>query len=508
MPENKIVLYIYRNFDSIIISLLAFFSILIFTGRNGIGISPDSIAYLSTARNIHQHHQMLDYNLQPLIAFPVFYPMFLSVVMFISGKDIVVAAAFLNALMMALLILLSSHVIKRCQLKSAWYRRILLLLLVFSPALTEVYGMLWSETLLLLFSLLFFLCLEKYLNHKSVFYLLLCAGIAGLATTTRYAGITLTGTAGLLILFAPGFNIRKKLGHLFLFSMVSFAFLVLNLLRNHVLGKSLTGPRQFGQTPVMDNISYYGKVLCNWFPVFNEQYTTGVITGLSVFVFLTFMFFYRCVRRQQYSSQQNITAAFVVVYSIFIIGISTLSHFEGINNRLMVPVFIPVLLAVSYWIPFWLSGLKPLARKTGIVMLTLFLLLLQYKIIVHLEEMYRDAVDNGIPGYTDNSWKNSSTANFLAAHPGFLNSGYKIYSNAHEAVYFNAGGLRADEIPQRVYKDYTEEFYKEGIHYVIWFNQIDDPELISLPDILKHRKLLQTYKFRDGRIFLLCNPKA
>eukprot|EP01132_Coremiostelium_polycephalum_P022676 gene22675-26923_t len=416
---------------------------------------------------------MLDYNLQPLIAFPVFYPMFLSVVMFISGTDIVVAAVFLNALMMALLILLSNHVIKRCQLKSAWYRRILLLLLVFSPALTEVYGMLWSETLLLLFS------------------------IAGLATTTRYAGITLTGTAGLMILFAPGFNIRKKLGHLFLFSIVSFAFLVLNLLRNHVLGKSLTGPRQFGHTPVMDNISYYGKVLCNWFPVFNEQYTTGVITGLSV-----------CVRRQQYSSQQNITAAFVVVYSIFIIGISTLSHFEGINNRLMVPVFIPVLLAVSYWIPFWLSGLKPLARKTGIVMLTLFLLLLQYKIIVHLEEMYRDAVDNGIPGYTDNSWKNSSTANFLAAHPGFLNSGYKIYSNAHEAVYFNAGGLRADEIPQRVYKDYTEEFYKEGIHYVIWFNQIDDPELISLPDILKHRKLLQTYKFRDGRIFLLCNPKA
>ncbi|PTT00440.1 hypothetical protein DBR11_09950 [Pedobacter sp. HMWF019] len=501
MFNKKIVSYLYSNADALVISIFAVICLLIFTGHNGIGISPDSISYISTARSIHEHWTMTDFNLKPLVAFPVFYPVFLSMVMFLTGTDIVQSGVVLNCVLLAAVVLLSGRLLNKFHPRSAWYKRIVLLFIVFSPALTEVYSMLWSETLLILLSLIFFLFLEKYLKHSTVKNLVICAVLAGLATVTRYAGITLTGTAGLMILLAPHMDVKKKAGHIGLLSLISFFILFLNLIRNHVLVGSLTGPRQFGHTPLLENIGYYGKTLSDWYPVFNQDHSTSILIGLLVFTVVLLLFLYRAFKGKYYHGQENIAAAFVLVYSIFIVGISTLSHFEGINNRLLVPIFIPSLFALTFWLPGYFSGLRPVAKQASMVLLLGFLLLFQYNATAQLDEMYQDAVTYGVPGYADDSWKKSETANFLAKHPEFLKKGIKVYSNAHDAVYFKTG-LHADELPHHIDKEYQEKFYQEKAHYIIWFNSIDDPELIHLSSMYKHRKLLEKYRFGDGWVFL------
>lgn len=501
MYKKNIVSYLYSNVDTLLIALLAVCAMLIYTGHNGIGISPDSVAYVSTARSIHENWTMTDFNLKPLVAFPVFYPVFLSTILFLTGTDIVQMGVMLNCLLLAGVVLISGRLMDRFPVKSVWHKRILLLLIAFSPALTEVYSMLWSETLLILLSLIFFVYLERYLSRPSLKNLLFCAVLAGLASVTRYAGVTLTGTAGLMILFAPDMAARKKAGHITLLGFVSFFILFLNLIRNHMLVGSLTGPRQIGHTPLLDNIGYYGKTLSEWYPVFNHDYYTTVFTGLAVFGLVLLLFFYRAFKAQRYGRQENIAAAFVLVYSVFIVGISTLSHFEGINNRLLVPVFIPALFVLTSWLPGFIAGLAPVAKKISIGLMLGLLLLFQYNAVLRLDEMYQDAVTYGVPGYADDSWKKSETAGFLVRHPDFLKQGRKVYSNAHDAVYFTTG-LHADELPHHIDRAYQEKFYREKAGYVIWFNSIDDPELIHLSSIYKHRKLLEKYRFTDGWIFL------
>ena len=70
--------------------------------------------------------------------------------------------------------------------------------------------MLWSETLFILLSLLFFVAFTKYLNSHTLRSLMGAAVIAAFAFVTRYAGITLLLTGGFLLLFDGRLVIKKK----------------------------------------------------------------------------------------------------------------------------------------------------------------------------------------------------------------------------------------------------------------------------------------------------------
>jgi len=116
--------------------------------------------------------------------------------------------------------------------------------------------------------------------------------------------------------------------------------------------------------------------------------------------------------------------------------------------------------------------------------------------------MYEDVKDYGIAGYTDDSWKNSQTAKFLREHPSYFNRKYTVYSNAHEAAYFN-GGLQTESLPHRVSKHDTEEFFSEDGLYLIWFDDFSDNELIKFRSIWDRCDVIKTYDFNDGDIFFI-----
>ena len=243
-------------------AIAGFCIILLFTHHGGIGVSPDSVVYTSVARNIYYHHQLEAYNHMPLVDFPVFYPVFLSVSVFVSGLVLVALGPVLNGLLFGLLIYLCGVAFRKSS-TTITTRWALYISLIISPALLDVYTMLWSETLFIVLSIVLLLLTYRYCQKTSLTVLIGMAVCAGLACITRYAGITLIATGGFIILFRLATPLRKRIGHTLLFGSVSSAFLLANLLRNAQITCTLTGVREKGVTPFFTNMRYCGMVLCD-----------------------------------------------------------------------------------------------------------------------------------------------------------------------------------------------------------------------------------------------------
>src|SRR5579871_6826358 len=91
-----------KNYDTIIAAIAGFIIIYAFTRHSGVGVSPDSVVYLSTARYFHENRLFNDFDNKPLVIFPLLYSIFLSIVMFVTNHEPLALAPILNPILFAL----------------------------------------------------------------------------------------------------------------------------------------------------------------------------------------------------------------------------------------------------------------------------------------------------------------------------------------------------------------------------------------------------------------------
>lgn len=74
----KLVLHrlLLSHWEALLASAVCCIWIAFYTSKGGIGISPDSVAYLSSANHFASEFRFFDYNNLPLVNFPVGYPFF------------------------------------------------------------------------------------------------------------------------------------------------------------------------------------------------------------------------------------------------------------------------------------------------------------------------------------------------------------------------------------------------------------------------------------------------
>lgn len=494
--------FLIRHFDALIAAIIGFFVLSLFTKYGGIGISPDSVMYISGARNIYAHQVFFYFGHQALVAFPLFYPTFLSTILFITGIDPVIIGPTLNGLLFALLIFLSGIVMERFIFPSKWYKWFILLAIALSPSLLEIYSMLWSETLFMVWTLVFMIAYKRYMSTHSLRSLMLVAGITALACVTRYAGVTLIGAGGLLLLFDLNLNIRKKIGHILIFGLISISLLVTNLVRNSLVTHTGTGPRYKSLTSLYDNMHYAGTVLCDWLTLTEQQYGLAfTITLLTVLAFIIAFLLNTFRNRARYFTYEQIALAFFIVYALFMIISATISRYERINNRLLSPMFIPFLLGCTYWIPLAIREQASKVRIFATVIAAVLALGFLYGEIKNDTQRYDDQGDYGVPGYTDDSWNKSDLIKLLKRNPGMFKQGYPIYNNACEAFYFFTGKGSA-YIPKPTDVKRMQSFDAQPHGYIVIFDQLPDPTLLPLQKILLYKPLKQLYKFADGGVYM------
>ena len=153
-----------RNLDSLFAAFCGFILIQIFSKHSGIGISPDSVTYLSAARHIGHGLGFKSFDLLPVVDFPAGYPFFLTVISFFTRLDPLQFAPWLNGVLFGILLYICGGIMNGFYKSSGWYKRVLLLCILLSPALQEVYSMLWSETIFLLLVLFFIISMSDYLR--------------------------------------------------------------------------------------------------------------------------------------------------------------------------------------------------------------------------------------------------------------------------------------------------------------------------------------------------------
>lgn len=498
--------FLKSNTDSAIAAVVGFVIVLLFSQHNGIGISPDSIAYSSAARNLIAGNGFTDYSDKALVIFPLFYPFFLALVMFITQADIVVIAPYLNGFLFSTVIFLSGVLIENFKYKTKLYKRLLLLLITISPSLIEIYTMLWSETLFIFLSLIFIYTFRTYFHTHS----LLSLGVAGLITAfafdTRYAGITLLATGGLLIFFDKNLSWQNKFLHIIYYGSTSISLVFLNLIRNVWEVGLATGQRQQGITPFSKNVEYSGKVFTDWFSInIENQLYLKIIFVIVLILFI--VFFVRNVRHwKAYYTFENIIVSFFLVYVMFIVVSSTISRYEPINNRLLAPAFIPLLLVSTCQIPKWRKLLpKRLLRWVVFAFSIGIGILFAYSFVQINKENLEYMLETGIPGYSEDTWQKSQLVTYLEKHPEIFDADSVVYSNHSQAVYFLTGN-RSGTLPERAYKKDVEEFMSETSGILIWFNLDDNPDLLNLKEIGKTMKLKRLKTFRDGAIYKFEKP--
>jgi hypothetical protein len=497
-----------KNIDSFIAAIIGFYVVYLFTNYSGIGISPDSIMYTSAARSLNTDGTLTTFNNLPLVDFPVFYPLFLGIIQFITRVDPIAAGPVIDGLLFAAVIFLSGWIMERFINTARIYKNLVLVIIILSPALLQVYTYLWSETLFILLSLVFIIAYKHYLLKHTIPALLLMALVAAIATITRYAGVTLIGTGGLLLLFDRNLNLKKKAIHIINYSLVACSLLILNLFRNALLTKTVTGPREPSVTSFGKNVYYFGTVICNWLNISEDYYDTlAAPLAWLILIFLVVVFVYNLLRNKA-NSYENIALTFALVYGLFIIISSTFSRYERINPRLLSPMFIPLLWSCTSWVISTFKHIRYHKAKRIAAWSAFSLTMLVFAVneLYADSDRYYDQNEYGNPGYTDDTWNKSTFVEFLEGNKHIYKPGVAIYSDANEAAYFTAG-IKAKLLPHRFFTKKIAEFYAVKHYYLIWFNDLDNPELISLKDIVKQQKLIKLYDYPDGAVYEYVSEK-
>ncbi len=489
-----------ENLDSLIAALTAFVLVQIFTKHSGIGISPDSVTYLSAARHMNGGIGFKSFDLLPVVDFPIGYPLFLTVITIFTRLDPLQFGPWLNGILFGMLLYTSGALMNGFHQTGRWYKRILLLCILFNPALQEVYSMMWSETIFLLLILFFILSISKYLKEPTLNWLLASASVGAFACLTRYAGIFLVPVGFIMIYFNSGNPLRKKILHCFMFGALSISFFLVNLIRNYWLTGFLTGQRQKGDLGFQKIIEYFGIVICDWLQIYrNPSIATGIT--LSVFAIFSLSIFFASRSKKPFSSFEYITAVTGLIYCLFMLLSSFLTRYEQFSNRLLSPVFVPLLWSLSWWIPGFIAGISyRLQWIFGIVFLMGAAWLMNKQLAADYE--YYDGVkDAGMPGYREDEFTQSGIVQFVDNNKNIFENGYPTYSNAGDAVYFITG-LPARQLPSVAFPKKLRQYYDEKNNYLVWFRDLENSEMPRLDSILLNKNMQLLKQLADGAVYL------
>ena len=489
-----------KNLDSFIAAVLGFYAIYLFTSYSGVGLSPDSIMYASTATNIQAHGSLLTFNKTPLVFFPVFYPFFLSIIQFISRVDPITAGATINQFLFAAVVFSSGWIMERFLSHSRIYKWLILIAIILSPALLEIYSFLWSETLFILETLFFVIAYWSYMRNHSTKSLIIVAVVTAIACITRYAGVTIIGAGGLLMLLDDQLTIKKKIQHILTYGFISISLLVGNLVLNRLSTGLSTGTREPSITPFIDNLHYFGTVINDWGSLGSQADNYAAFIAAVILSALVGILLWKAYKKR-INSYENIVIAFAVVYGLFIVISASISRYERINSRLLSPMFIVLLISCTSWVPDVLRLVHNKIAKYALAGIAVILMMaFEYSTYQVDYQRYDDENDFGVPGYSDDSWNKSEFVVYLRKHQNMFKPGIPIYTDADEAVYLFTG-MSSTLIPHKLQTDKVQKFYAEKRFYMVWFDNLYNSELISLPDIMAHKKLVKIGESKQGEIY-------
>lgn len=484
--------------------------ILYATSRYGAGASPDSVAYIASARHLADGTGFITYKNSPLVVQPPLYPTILAVSDYTFGIDPLISANFISAIFFGLNLYISGLLFHRSV--SPLLALVGTLALLISVPLISVSLMAWSEPPFVFFVTLSIFALSMYWERRDIRSLLLLSLSTALACLTKYVGLVFVITGIIGILTIQHTYLKTKLLHALIFLSVSVLPVSIWMGRNYILSKTLLGPRPPSLFSFSDNIRFTFDTILSWYlpdRITNSRLLLMVI-GLAVGFLLGVIVTWT---RPKITAllKKNRPLAILMVFTIlsyigFLIISSTITEYDSIGDRLLSPIAMPITLLLLFMVESLYKQLKEhFPTKPAVPFLMVgTILLLVYPAKATILDLIGQF--DGGEGYTGAAWKKSQTIQYMREHDL---SNCTIYSNGDDVIYLLLD-VHVKFIPSKssgadIIADTSSlksKFPQENKACLIWFNRLSWREYLFTPDeLMSATNVEQVFQLDDGTIY-------
>ena len=498
------------------LSALGMFLVLVRGSTYGVSVTPDSVAYISAARNLAAGNGFTQWNGSSYVHAPPLFPLLLPLTG-IFGPDPADTAGYVNAFLFGLTIFLSSRWLQQYILPphDPTWRAIRTWLLIWTVAalglslpLTIVASRVLSEPLFILLTTSSLFTFDKFLHTGKRSSLTLSAIFTALACLTRYIGIAIPATMLLLLLCKRDATPLTKAKDAALYAFISGIPISVWLLRNFLVTGTFTGHHRYPPAYSLPlNLHATFVTLADWvLPrpwlmamakqlawLFSVEVTRKSLVVLMIPTLLVLgMGAWYCLSPVQRHHVRPICilATFTSVYVVVLaIGLSV-QGVEPANNKYLAPVYIPLLfVAVLVLDEFFRYDMKrqilgtitftwPQNIRSGVAgTLTVVLMLWLSFWLWDQKDInvwnIRDMIMEGY-GYTSRKWADSEIIQYINENPC---SRCTVRSNDTTALYFlSEQSIRSHNLPRELTVTNGPTQFRliqeEGVEvYIVWFHE-------------------------------------
>ena len=402
---------------------------------HGPGVSPDSTTYIETAISILAGNGFFAGG-RPMTHYPPAYPLLLSLAGHFYHHDMLQAARLLGAFLFGVNVVLIGVAVHVCTRRNFLATMCAICVFLSSAAAITVHSMAWSEPPFITFSLAGFIFLSLHIEHPRL-YLLLAASLAfGLATATRYVGVSVLPPMIFGLLLLGNRPMRHRIKDAFIAIAVACIPLCAWVIRNIVISQTLTN-RSFAFHPV--GLGHAKQLIATFhafvLPVSIHGWTKAIPFVVITVIFITSI---AILHRKNYIRHNvnafsivfpSLSIVFALTYiSLVLVSIAFFDAHTPLDTRILLPVFI--VLNITVVSVAW-SLSQALDKR---IIWWSFILFVFLSVKINGDRAVFEAVDmhrNG-RGYTSRYWQNSEAISQLTS---VCDTG-KIYSNGPDVVRF------------------------------------------------------------------------
>jgi hypothetical protein len=495
-----------------LLGLLGAIVVYMLTSKYGVGISPDSVTYISVARNVAKGVGYVGYDGYYFVLQPPLYPALLAAMNKLFLLDPLISAGYLNALFLGLIIYVSGLLLLR-------HVRYYVLAIVGTIAILvsllpmQIFLIALSEPLFIVLILLYFYYFDIYRTDGTIASFLLFSTAAALACLTRYVGVVLVA-AGIISIFTwGGGGVRKRLMHIVYFQLIAIIPTGIWVIRNHLVSGTLTGPRANSSYTLSSNILFAYNTMLNWYSsVKANEWQLFLMTLVLLIAVLAALAIMR--RRNVLAfevSQVGPVVVFIILYSAIIIISSTTTAYDKIGNRLLSPVFIPSMIIIFFLVDYFVKWASYFVHYIVLTIVLLVGMTMWIKYQATRTRYYiEDYIKNTGVEYNSSAWINNSVIKYLEENKQ-LKSNYTFYSNAPDAVYILADVDAKWSSPKRFYNSpvLLDKYSNNSLSHekndicFVWFYNVNRNFLFTPDEIKKTTTMISLAQLKDGEIYII-----
>ena len=421
----------------IILSLLGFLLVMVSTSRYGVGLSPDSVNYIGTARNLLAGNGYLTFDDTPYTHWAPLLPTMLAGLGLI-GIEPQTGARLINAAAFALVIFCCGRLFARHVKSRALATMGAVSILLANPLFGHCALALTEPTFVLL-SMLLFTALIKFIQAPALRPLLFAAALAALCFLDRYIGIAMILCGAVAIaLVAKRVSLPRRFGYGCLFGLVAVVPGSLWMLHNYMVVNAISAGWPESTVTFSGNLTFMLDTLSSWFlpeniPLWIRLPVIGVVLAALAALSIALPSPRSATPASDRRTSVAVAAIFAAVYTAILVAISMTIKIEELDNRMMLPVYVFlffILIVLADRALDHLRAWRPNARWATTVLLAFCVLWLMYPLARVSRGVWR-RVNLGAGGYNTVVWRDSPVMLDLRSSP----PPGTIYSNRPDAIY-------------------------------------------------------------------------